>query len=463
MRGRTVAIVTLVTASAVSPGRAEPPNDLGSAPPNIRALRELLRNGKIIEASRQAAALAASSPDDPTVHAVLGDVLFRQSRFTEAQDAYHAATNKGKGVARGFWGLGRIAQLKGQAEVARHYFSAAFQRDPRDPDIVLSFADMVRDDQSRSILLNNFVKLAASEAANNRQVADAAARLEIARRIGPEPMMHLIGSEESYDIKLDGYFPSGSKRSGVMLKIRLNGSRPLRLLLDSGAEGILVHQKAVRNTGLERLVNSSIGGLGANRAVVGEVALARNVSAGPLTWENCLVRVTPEAIVPAADGIIGLDMFRSFLVQLDFREQILRLRQFPEDTNEETRPRTPFYQIQHFVLLPTVVNGRDEGYFMLDTGSSFGSVVSPEAAWMIQPREVPIQGAGGLVEDAFSTSPIRLTVGDRELLDPSPVTMNLSGVSQTQGVEISGIIGYPLLQNFVVTINYRDAVIGFTR
>lgn len=465
MQGRAVAVVAFLTVSATAHAEAPHRELASSATPTPQTLRGLLRAGKVSEASRQASALAASNPGDATVHALLGDVLFRQSRFAEAQDAYRAATNDGKGLARGFWGLGRIAQLKGQTELARRHFSAAFQRDPRDPDIVLSFADAVRDNESRATLLRNFVNLAANQDGDERKREDAAARLEIARRMGPEPLMRVLNAAESYDIKLEGYFPIGRKRTGVVLQIRLNGSRPLRMLLDSGAEGILVHQRAVRNLALERLADSSIGGLGRNGGVAGEVALARSVSAGPLTWENCLIRITPEAVVPGADGIIGLDMFRNFLVQLDFRQQILRLRSFPVERPPESAAAslTTFYQVQHFLLVPTLINGKGEGYFMIDTGSSFGAVISPEAAWLIQPREAAVQGAGGLVEDAFSTSPIRVSVGAQEWLDPAPVTMNLARMSQTQGVEIRGIIGYPLLQNSVVTINYRDSLIEFAR
>jgi hypothetical protein len=48
------------------------------------------------------------------------------------------------------------------------------------------------------------------------------------------------------------------------------------------------------------------------------------------------------------------------------------------------------------------------------------------------------------------------------LADFSPVSFDLSEMSRQEGVEISGIVGFSTVSKTVVTINYRDGLVGFS-
>ena len=41
------------------------------------------------------------------------------------------------------------------------------------------------------------------------------------------------------------------------------------------------------------------------------------------------------------------------------------------------------------------------------------------------------------------------------------MSVDLTSMSQQAGVEIAGILGYPLLRQSILTINYRDGLVAF--
>ena len=58
---------------------------------------------------------------------------------------------------------------------------------------------------------------------------------------------------------------------------------------------------------------------------------------------------------------------------------------------------------------------------------------------------------------------MRLDVGAARLADFSPVSLDLTEMSRQEGVEISGIVGFSVVSKAVLTINYRDGLVGFGR
>ena len=54
---------------------------------------------------------------------------------------------------------------------------------------------------------------------------------------------------------------------------------------------------------------------------------------------------------------------------------------------------------------------------------------------------------------------MRLTVGGKELVDERPVKLDMTELSRHEGIEISGIIGYPVLGKSVLTVDYRDGLV----
>jgi tetratricopeptide (TPR) repeat protein len=131
-----------------------------SANPAITLLRSLFVAGRIDAARVQAQSLVEANPGDARSLALLGDILFRQSWFADAERVYRRAVQADPRYGRGHWGLGRLAMLASRRIAARDHFAAAFQLDPHDPDIILAYADTVPEPAARVLLLRNYLALA---------------------------------------------------------------------------------------------------------------------------------------------------------------------------------------------------------------------------------------------------------------------------------------------------------------
>jgi tetratricopeptide (TPR) repeat protein len=434
----------------------------------VISLRTLFASGQVDAALEQVQTLLDASPGDAPLFTLLGDILFRQSKFSEAERAYRSAVDADGNYARGYWGLGRIELLASRRRAAREHIARAFQLDPRDPDIMLTFADFVQDARSRIILLRNFLSITGGGNADRARVEDVAARLEIAERLGRLDNARLASPYQAYRIKLAGYYPNGQTQTGLLMEVSLNGSKPLRLVLDSGADGIFVRGARARTLNLERLTNDRITGVGSPRDDRAYVALAHRVTAGDLELEDCLVHVSETSSFPNADGVIGMNLFEKFLVYVDAVSASLNLSPYTNGSNPGAASSRTVraWRVGQLLLVNASIDGQGH-CFLLDTGSSFSATPSAAPASNArdtgQAAEVNILGADGRVRGARRAQPLRLTFDGEEVVDENPVKLDLTELSRREGIEISGIIGYPALEKSGLTINYRDGLVLFGR
>ena len=141
-----------------------------AAPTTVTHLRSLFLSGQVdaARASRLNCCLRQTRVDARSL-ALLGDILFRQSKFSDAEQAYRSAVDADENYARGHWGLGRLEMLASHRTAAREHISRAFQLDPRDPDIVLAFADFVQDAGSRVVAACNRLACAGTAMKSKRE------------------------------------------------------------------------------------------------------------------------------------------------------------------------------------------------------------------------------------------------------------------------------------------------------
>ena len=397
----------------------------------------------------------------------LGDGFFRNADFERAERCYREALSLDAGAARAHLGLGRLARLQFRRKAAHASFAAAFRLDPADPEILLAYAEYISIPGVRETLstaLNGPVPRLDS------RIEQVSAKLQIDRAVGGRDS-RLAGSYRTYELKLSPFLPVDARKYGVVLKASINGSKPLRLLLDSGARGIVLWSKPARSLGLAAVTDSQIGGLGSDAGNAGFVAVARSVEIGDLRFENCPVEVTGRSFVPGADGIIGTEVFQEFLLQLDFWRQTLELVPFADYApggsstgawlnHDAPASAAPVYHIGHLLALNTTVDGRGGGLFVLDTGSAYNTVPPELLSGRRGISSSLMRGAQGAmgVESATSRVQFRLS-GGPTLNDANVVALDLTGMSRKEGAKITGLLGYSALRSSTLTLNYRDGVV----
>ncbi len=434
-----------------------PAAELTVEPSHIAAVRGLLKANRVEAALSEIRSGLAASPGDSRLQTLLGDALFRQADFAGAENTYQAALRADAHNARASWGLGRVASLQSRPAEATKRFATAFQLDPRDPDIILSYAGCMQDAVARATLLRNFLRLSGPNDIVRRE--HAVAQLEIADRLG-QRRIRITSSADAYHLPLTDFIRSAGKAQGLLLTARINGGKPLRLLLDSGAEGIYLNTRAASKLDLEILAEARIAGLGQKGATNGQVALARTLALEQFQIENSILHVMDLAWLPEADGVIGTDVFKDFLVRIDARKRSLDLLPF-QDQPSRSITTVPTYRIGHYLLVQGSANSRSQGYFMVDTGAS-STVIAPRAASSVLPsafgQEVSLRDARGPIRGA-TIAPVNLNLAGREWWDSQAVALDLTDLSTQTGVEILGVLGFPLLRQAAVVINYRDGLI----
>ena len=81
-------------------------------------------------------------------------------------------------------------------------------------------------------------------------------------------------------------------------------------------------------------------GLGDKGARSGYSAVAENIRVGDLEFHDCLVDVTDSVSVTSEDGMIGADVFSSYLIDIDIPDMKLRLIAVTEASEGGNAPAT---------------------------------------------------------------------------------------------------------------------------
>jgi predicted aspartyl protease len=415
------------------------------------------------------AALAAGGSDDSLL-CLWGEIRFRRADFAEAARAFESALSLNPDNARAWWGLGRIEQANFRGQRARDLFSKAFSLNHRDTDIILAYADFVNDAASKAILLDNVARLARSD--QPERTARAVAQLQIHERLQGRAPSRLASPYTAYRLPLTGFRPETAAQDGILVSARINGSRPLRLLLDTGARGIVIDARAARNLALETIVASRLGGFGDTGASESRVALARSVAFGDLAFEECLVEVSVRRLTPGADGVLGADIFGQFKIGVDAGAGILQLTPFDDPTAtpadrapmNSAQPSVAAIGMRNLLLVKARVEGGKEGLFLVDTGAAFTVVSREHLPPMLQPgSSVGLRGAQGPLSGAARVGPLAFRVGGVPVVENAPLAMDLEPISQLEGIDIAGILGYSTLGKSPFTIDLRHGIVEFAR
>jgi hypothetical protein len=228
----------------------------------------------------------------------------------------------------------------------------------------------------------------------------------------------------------------------------------------------------------------------------GYVARADSIRLGSLEFRNCIVQVTERKDMGVGvDGLIGTDVFSNYLVTLDYPMRKLLLSQLPPRPGEaggdaaglstdaadpgssavSSGPQDryiaptmkdyyPVFRSGHYLILPTLLNNKTEGLFMVDSGA-FSSSISPEAAGAVTKvhggAPITIKGLGGDVAKVSTSDKIVFQFAGIQQQNIDLISFDTSGLSKAAGIEISGFLGNTVLRELTISIDYRDGLIKF--
>jgi tetratricopeptide (TPR) repeat protein len=459
----------------------------------------LLRAGKPDAALDAAVAAFSAHPDSAPVLAVLGRVQFRRGDMAEAEQAYQATLQIDSKNIDAYLGLTRL--YRAYSLYARAYMALkrAHDLDPKNSDVQLLWLQTLprRD------------RLAALQAymSGPHQPSSSLQHYETYLEKTHDEPLHgckVAGNVDQTEIKLDYVHDPYPHIEGLGMELKVN-DRSHVLLLDTGASGILISRKAANKAGLRHITDIAVGGIGDEGDHSGYLALADKIKVGNLEFHDCIVTVTDRASLADsdADGLLGADVFASYLVDIDLPHKMMRLSPLPKRPGDEEavaklnsqdqsdepavdaesaditpgetyHPKdryvapdmkswTPVFRFGHMLLVPTQLNASKPVLFLLDTGA-FQNTLSTRAARAtakVDASSLGVEGESGRVADVYRAEKVDIQFAHFHQPNTNAVTFDLSNISNSVGMEISGTLGFNLLSMLDIRIDYRDGLVDF--
>lgn len=431
--------------------------------------RKALANDGVSTAWRIAQIALADAPDSAQAHQFAGEVLFRRGDFAGANEHFTHAAELNRQLARAWWGLGRVAECTAMNRTAAEDFKRAYELDPKDPVIAAAWILRLRG-QDRDDAFQAYV----AAARNPTESKDLEQQIALAKALDGRRIMLLASPYRPTEIPLQPFVSASTHIRTYGLQVLVN-SMPVNLVLDTGAAGIVLSKSAAERTGLMRLTDGTVRGIGdATKQAASYRALAEHFRVGDVEYRNALISVTDQSLPGLEDGLIGSNVFSEFLITVDFVNRKLRLDPLPGYRPGELQDRmdvpamqnaTRVFRFGHILLIPVKVNSR-AGLFVLDTGAArtlMSYDIAAEASKLTRDAQIGIGGLSGKVEDVYRTGNVRLEFGGFEQRNPGMTAIDTWMLSHRLGTEISGFLGLPVLDFFTLTIDYRDGLVKFER
>jgi tetratricopeptide (TPR) repeat protein len=484
----------------------------------VGLVRAMLRQQKIDEALDAANAALTAQPNSAALLAAKGDVQFRRAEMSDAELSYLAAKKLDPKEVHAYLGLARLYSSYSMYRIAYGELQIAHQIAPDDIGVQRAWLGMLPR-KERLTALEAY--LSGPHPDDEQDTKWLAEYLEFLKATIDKPIhaCRLVSRVEQTETKLESLSSDFRHMRGIGLSVKLNG-RNVHLLFDTGAGGIIVSRNVAEKAGLTRVSTVHYGGIGDEGLQSGYKAVADHIRIGELEFQDCVVAVSDKTAVADEDGLIGADVFGSYLIDIDLPGDRLKLSPLPkrpedpvapkelnsegeeqanaeqkedsttkqtsEQTSEEKSsahssqaPRripkdryiapemanwTKVFRFGHAMLVPTSVNDSKPMLFGLDTGA-FSNILSLRAARQVgkvnSDYRDRINGLSGAVNKVYSAEQATLAFGHFRQLNEGIVTLDLSTVSRQTGTEISGFLGFAMLRKLEVKLDYRDGLVNF--
>lgn len=449
--------------------------------------RVYLKQNKVNDAFEAASKAVALTPGKTPAITAMGEVYFRQGKLTMAQQSFLDPLRACDLDPRSYLGLARLDRATSNYKRAANAVAQAYKIDPGDPDVQRAYMSTLNRSDLIKFLRDYLSRETNDDAEHRKNLEHQLAVLE--DEIGQTGhRCRLTSKITTTQTKLETLLDGPTRIRGYGLKVTVNGATA-KLRLDTGAGGITIDKKIADKAGVKRIVEQNATGIGDKGPAAGYIGFADSIRIGDLQFEGCYVDVIERNSVVDDDGLIGADVFSSYLVDIDFPDTKFKLTQLPPYPDEapaeatlESRPApgshlhdryvapemkgyTPIFRFGHAVLIPTKVNDSAPMLFLIDTGA-FDNTITPAAAKQVtkisRDDNFKVKGINGEVKDVYRADKANLQFAhftqDRQDL----ITFGMDQFSNSVGTELSGILGFRMLFMLDIKIDYRDGLVDFT-
>lgn len=252
----------------------------------------------------------------------------------------------------------------------------------------------------------------------------------------------------------------------IVLKVRVNSSRPLHFIFDTGASISVIDPQTAKALGLRAKgkLNLDATGGSVQSGLIGPVSLSL---AGVTVFKQTLATVALDAAAPLfgykIDGIIGYDVINNFVVEIDYGAGLMSLYETGRYKYAGAGESIPIELVEKtpFVRARIGLNGREaiEGKFEVDTGGTgvlFLNTPFVNKHKMLETLTTQAQsklgGAGG------SAAAVKAHVPSVELgsfVVKNPLVVFAQGTEGSEGsTAYDGELGGEFFSQFITILDY---------
>jgi tetratricopeptide (TPR) repeat protein len=463
---------------------------LASADPGaayVGLTRVYLRQKRTTDAYAAVNKAIELAPKSPDVHVALAEVYYRQGKIIEADRELVTVVNSGARTARAYLDLARIAETASYYARAKTMIEMAHRLDPDDPDVRREWLNTLPREQ-RVKELQDYLSADTDDDAKDR--AHLTHMLTLLQQEAGQPHRgcHQVNSVTSTQIPLEPLWNSPSHIRGYGLMVNVNGTNA-KLMLDTGAGGILVDRLIAEKAGIKPIVQTEVNGIGSKGGSGGYLGFADSIKVGELEFHDCIVEVVDKRSVLNDQGLIGADVFQHYLIDINLPDAKFRLSELPKDPKEtsdtasleanpsgksawhdpyiapEIKSYSGVYRVGHMLLIPTSVNDKPPKLFLIDTGA-FDNMIDTGAAkevTKVRSDEYDrVKGLSGDVAKVYTADKVKIRFSRFQEDRQDLIAFDLSNISDGAGTEVSGTLGFTMLRVLDIKIDYRDGMVDFT-
>ena len=256
----------------------------------------------------------------------------------------------------------------------------------------------------------------------------------------------------------------------IYMQASLNGSQPLRVILDTGSSFTVIDESVLKMRGLQFVGEGDAYGPGEGATQKFAFANHTTLMFAGVNLSNQTVATLPldwfsRELGRSVDGFLGSNIFQNYVVEIDYANQVLRLHDPATFSYSGSGQRLPLQFLwDNIPSVQAEVVAQDgraiQGTFLIDSGATAAVWLTrafrdahPEFLSAEETIEVPnVVAVGGELSARVGRLPA-VILGTFEISMPlTQFSQNTSGILATPN--LAGIIGAQMLQRFTVIFDY---------
>ena len=258
-------------------------------------------------------------------------------------------------------------------------------------------------------------------------------------------------------------------RNQIILPVRVNNSRELKVILDTGMhfEGLLLYNKDLKDSiSLENVIEVLVPGAGADSASTAVMADLMSFFVGTLEFTNQRIIILQNDIMQgfSSDGVTGYSLFGRYIVEVDYDRMIMILHESKEVEVDSSWEWLPFtFKDNNIPWIEAVVNINGEKdvpvslYIDLASSDALELLIQENMKFRLPEKLEDSYLGRGLSGDIYGRKGriSSLKLGSFYLKDV--ITAFAPAEIRSKQEDADGIIGNNSLRRFNVIFDYKRA------